>query len=240
VIQAASLPHVWRAPELARTEEVVIPTGHPQLDAHLPGGGWPVGSMVEVLQQQKGRHHWQLLLPALVRALAEKPGPIVLVNPPHEPFVPALMARGVSPDRMLCVKSGKPAAQLWAAEQCLRGAEVAAVMAWLPRAKSTELRRLHMAAQQHEKLFFIFRDALSRQDASCARLRILVEESEALQVHILKRRGPPLEVPVALQTHPERLSSLLAARKGRAAASIVQPLPTPKRSHVLDRIVALT
>jgi protein ImuA len=240
VIQAAALPHVWRAPELARTEETVIPTGHPQLDAQLPGGGWPVGSMVEVLQQQKGRHHWQLLLPALVQALGEKPGPVVLVNAPLEPFVPSLQARGISPDRMLWVKAAKPSAQLWAAEQCLRGAEVAAVMAWLPQAKSAELRRLHMAAQQHDKLFFVFRGVQARQDASCARLRILVEESENLQVHILKRRGPPLEVPIALQAHPDRLSSLLAARRGKAAAPVFQPLPTPKRSHVLDRIVVLT
>ena len=41
---------VWRADELARNVGATRPTGHAVLDAVLPGGGWPVGALVEVLQ----------------------------------------------------------------------------------------------------------------------------------------------------------------------------------------------
>ena len=57
-------PDVWRSEDFA-VQEAVVPTGHAPLDAQLPGGGWPVGSLVEILQAQPGRHAWQLLLPAL-------------------------------------------------------------------------------------------------------------------------------------------------------------------------------
>ena len=59
-----------------------------------------------------------------------------------------------------------PAARLWACEQALRCAEVAAVLAWLPRARVGELRRLQLAAAQHESLLFVFRPESAAQAAS--------------------------------------------------------------------------
>src|SRR5947209_19731841 len=85
-----NLPNVWRAPQLAHAVGRVIATGHAALDEQLPGGGWPVGHLVEILQSRAGRHAWQLLLPALVHAAAGEAGPIVLVDAPHLPFGPAL------------------------------------------------------------------------------------------------------------------------------------------------------
>jgi protein ImuA len=241
-----SLPDVWRGPELAGSKEAVLPTGHACLDAQLPGGGWPVGGLVEVLQERAEQHVWQLLLPALAQAIAQQAGPAVLVNAPFEPFAPSLAAQGLPGERLLCIKADKPAARLWAAEQSLRCADVVAVLAWLPRAKSADLRRLHMAAQQHDKLLFVMREVNAGQDASPARLRLRVEGADALRVHILKRRGPPLETPLELPAYPARLAALLQARKGRAsatpfAAPAAAPAPSPqhRRSHVLDRTVAL-
>jgi protein ImuA len=242
LIEPASLPNVWRAPELARTEEAVVSTGHAALDAQLPGGGWPVGCMVEVLQQRAGQHVWQLLLPGLAQAITQQAGPVVLVSAPFEPFGPSLAAQGLPGDRLLCIKADKSTPRLWAAEQSLRCADVAAVLAWLPQAKSAELRRLHMAAQQHDKLLFVFRGVEARQDASPARLRLLVEGAHTLQLHILKRRGPPLESPLSLPVHGTRLAALLDARKGRAVATPVSApvVPLHRRSHVLDRTAAIT
>ena len=146
-ISPENLPHVWRAPELARIVEPVVATGHAALDAHLPGGGWPQGSLVEVLQARAGRHAWQLLLPALAQVTQQGSGPVVLVNPPHLPFGPALAAQGLAPDRLLRVQA--PQAGLWASEQALRCADVLAVLAWLPRCRGADLRRLHLAAAEH-------------------------------------------------------------------------------------------
>src|SRR5437879_5314901 len=111
------LPNVWRAPELARVGERVVRTGHAALDAQLPGGGWPVGNLIEILQSRAGRHAWQLLLPALVQATAQEAGPIVLVDAPHLPFGPALKAQGLAPSRLLKVQAARPQAALWASEQ---------------------------------------------------------------------------------------------------------------------------
>src|SRR5882724_191433 len=94
---------VWRSPELAQTEDAVLPTGHALLDAQLPGGGWPVGSMVEVLQQWPGQHVWQLLLPGLAQAIRQQAGPVVLVGAPLDPFGPSLHAQGLPGERLLCV-----------------------------------------------------------------------------------------------------------------------------------------
>jgi protein ImuA len=239
LVDPSTLPYVWRVEDLA-AEETVLPSGHPLLDAQLPGGGWPVGSMVEVLQPRREQHVWQLLLPALAQAASRQAGPVVLVGAPCEPFGPSLRAQGLPGERLLCVRTEKPAARLWASEQALRCADVAAVLAWLPQAKSAELRRLHMAAQQHSRLLFVFRGMEARNDASPARLRLSVEGVDTLQLRILKRRGPPLETALTLPAYSPRLAALLEARRGRAAVPPSAPvIPLHRRSHVLDRTAAL-
>ena len=61
---------VWRADALAANTQVgsVLPTGHALLDAELPGGGWPVGALCEILQTHSAQSEWRLLMPALVAA----------------------------------------------------------------------------------------------------------------------------------------------------------------------------
>ena len=233
-ISLESLPHVWRAPELACERETVVVTGHPDLDAQLPGGGWPCGCLVEILQANAGRHVWQLLLPALASLTAEAQGPLVLVNPPHLPFAPALAAQGLSPQRLLRIDAQQAKAALWSGEQALRCSDVIAVLAWLPRCRAADLRRLHLAAAQHHKLLFVFRGLDARNDSSPARIRIAIDEDESLKVELLKRRGPPLAGTIALPSHPARLQQLLDSRKRRRETPTV-----PERSHVLDRTVAI-
>lgn len=233
------IPHVWRGEELG-AESTCLPSGHPLLDAQLPGGGWPVGGVIELLQAQPGRHVWQLLLPALVQATQRGAGPVALVGAPFAPFGPSLAGQGLAAERLLCVRATQPAAQLWSTEQCLRCADVVAVLAWLPRARSAELRRLHMAAQQYDKLLFVFRGLEMRNDASPARLRLQLDGVQELEVHIFKRRGPPLQSPVLLPARPARLEALLQARRKKPLPVPAAPLPIEGRSHALDRTAALT
>lgn len=209
--------HVWRVDQLASRTEEALSTGLPALDAVLPGGGWPVGQLVEVLQSRPQQHVWRLLIPALARAVHAQAGPVVLVAPPHPVFAPSLAAQGLPADRLLWIKAVRPPARLWAAEQALRCAEAAAVLAWLPQVQSAELRRLHLAAQQHRRLLFVFRPEAARQQSSPARLRLLLESGEALKVHVLKRRGPPLVSPVLLPPWHDLLAQWLQARKARAS-----------------------
>jgi protein ImuA len=232
---------VWRADALARHASPggVLATGHAVLDAQLPGGGWPVGGLCEVLQTHSAQHLWRLLLPALCAAQgsglqqAGKPAPwVVLIGPPLVPFGPALAAQGLDVQHLLLVKVDAPAERLWAAEQALRCGGVAAVLAWLPQVQAAPLRRLQMAAQTHAKLLFVMRPAAALGESSPAVLRLLVGSSklangtvvgnafaadrpadadpDALCVRVLKRRGPPLTHTLVLPAPVPGLAELLA------------------------------
>lgn len=207
---------VWRADELGAAAGATVATGHAALDAQLPGGGWPVGGISEILQRHRGQHEWRLLLPALTRASAGSV--VVLVGAPHVPFGPGLAAQGFDARRLLWVNAGTPAARLWAAEQALRCAEVAAVLAWLPQVRAEQLRRLQIAASAHRKLLFVMRPASAQRESSPAVLRLLLadpppgvaESTDAVWLQLLKRRGPPLAQALVLPARSARLGVLLA------------------------------
>ena len=239
---------VWRADALARPAAAVLATGHTLLDAQLPGGGWPVGALVEILQAQSGQNEWRLLLPALARAPA---GPVVLVGAPHMPFGPGLSAQGLATERLLWVTAAQPAPRMWACEQALRCADVAAVLAWLPQARADQLRRLQMAASEHARLLFVMRPARARAESSPAVLRVLVAgqpDTDALHIDILKRRGPPVVQPLVMPARHGRLAALLAGggAAGRAGRDPVPAVPAAwapgpslqEPPHVLDRFSA--
>ncbi|MFB9128564.1 hypothetical protein ACFFYR_37475 [Paraburkholderia dipogonis] len=56
--------------------------GYPALSAELPGGGWTVGALVDLLVQQAGAGELRLLRPAL-SAAGERP--VAFVQSPHTP-----------------------------------------------------------------------------------------------------------------------------------------------------------
>ena len=243
----SSLPaEVWHAHALAAAPTRVQATGNALLDAQLPGGGWPVGAMTEVLQSSGVHCEWRLLLPALARC---GQGPVVLVGAPLLPFAPALAAQGLAAQRLLWIAAQAPAQRLWATEQALRCAEVDAVLLWLPLSRSSrplqqdgartdQLRRLQMAAAEHTKLLFVMRPAQAQSEASPAVLRLQVDvsaqHSDALQVHLLKRRGPPLDEPLTLQACSPRLAMQLAL-----SAGLLKPLqPLTRHRDALDRPAA--
>jgi protein ImuA len=106
---------------------------------------------------------------------------------------------------------------LWALEQALKSGHVGAVVAWLPpRLRSERLRRLQLAAHSHDGPAFVLReDAVAgRPTASPLRLGLQAGGADRLQVRVLKRRGPPLEVPLQLE-----LPSVLSAAARRRAGS---------------------
>lgn len=207
---------VWHADELACQSGAVLSTGHAVLDAELPGGGWPLGAVVEVLQAPgalAGQNEWRLLLPALRHTA---PGVVTLVGAPQVPFGPALQAQGLDAQRLLWVCSAAPAQRLWATEQALRCTQVVAVLAWLAQVNAEHLRRLQIAAQEHGKLLFIMRPAQARAQASPALLRLLLASAPAgaapdvLALQILKRRGPPLSHTLLMPARNTALAALLA------------------------------
>ena len=229
--KAALPPHLWSADTLASVPARVLTSGHAALDAELPGGGWPLGALIEVLHPSADIPLWPLLLPALAAHQQTEGGRVVLVNPPHEPFAPALQAAGLAASALLWLRADNPAAQLWGAEQALRCADAPAVLAWLPRARVPELRRLHLAAAQRARVLLLaLRPDSAAGAASPALLRLhaMADQADALRVDILKRRGPPLVTPLTLPALAPHLHALLAAE--HAAVSAAAP---PASAEVL-------
>jgi protein ImuA len=159
----------------------VWPTGRRALDARLPGGGWPMASLVEVLIDAPGLGEIQLFLPALVQSQRKRDGDapwIVWIAPPHEPFAPALEQQGIELGRFIVVRPASAMEALWAAEQALSSGVCAAVLLWLKGTDDRWLRRLKLAAEEGGALGVLFRPERHRFESSPAVLRLLLSQGE--------------------------------------------------------------
>ncbi len=209
-------PSLWRASQLAHAVTRCIDTGQPGLSAQLPGGGWPSGSLIELLLQQQGIGELRLLGPALAKVAQRR---IVLLQPPHPPQAQALAALGLAPSQLVWLRSASSADALWAAEQVLRSGSCGALLFWHNHARADTLRRLHLAAQGGETLFCMLRPLAAAQDASPAPLRLALRPvAGGLSIDFVKRRGPQRDAPLFLP-----LTSSLLQRH----ASLDRPLPAP-------------
>src|SRR5258708_34997136 len=109
---------VWRGAALARISET-ISTGYAELDRELPGGGWPVGALTEILGLQEGIGELQLALPALA-ALSTAGKRVAWPAPPPLPYAPAPASAGVGLPNLAGVRAPGRRDAPWAAEPVLR------------------------------------------------------------------------------------------------------------------------
>ena len=175
-----------------RLEVPAVPTGHPVLDAELPGGGWPSGALTEILGSREGIGELQLVLPALT-ALTWAGKRVVWLAPPYLPYAPALAAAGVNLEHLAVVSAPGRRDALWAAEQALRAGCCHALLGWFRKAAYDDLRRLAVAAEASSAWVALFRPLAAAAESSPACLRLALEpDGDALAVKILKRRGAPL------------------------------------------------
>jgi protein ImuA len=209
-------PSLWLASQLAHSTTRCIDTGHPALSAQLPGGGWPTGTLVDLMLQQPGIGELRLLRPALVTAARRR---IVLLQPPHPPQALALAAMGLAPSQLVWIRTSRSSDALWAAEQVLRSGSCGALLLWQNHARGETLRRLHLAAQSAETLFFMLRPLATAQDSSAAPLRLALRPAAGgMNIEFVKRRGPQRDAPLFLPLTPSLL---------QRHASLDRPLPAP-------------
>jgi protein ImuA len=202
-------PSLWRASQLARGRQSTVDTGYPALSQELPGGGWPIGALVEVLSEQPGSGEIRLLAPAL-GALKQ---PVALVEPPCEPSVQGLAYAGIPPSQVLRIRAKRTGDQLWSAEQILKASSCGAVLLWQTHVRTDALRRLLLAARSSTSLFYVFRPTRAGKDASPAELRIAVRPvEEGVCVDIVKRKGPQFEGELALTVLPRTVLTNLCGR----------------------------
>lgn len=190
-------PRVWRGRDQAG-QKAGLASGYPELDRHLPGGGWPSASLTEILTTQYGIGELRLLMPALSVLSREtppqqdfsEPGWIAWVAPPFQPYPPALQQRGIDLSRMLIVRPKSAGEILWSAEQALSSGTCAAVLLWPEMLDDQGSRRLQLAAEKGHSWAIAFRPLAARREPSAAALRLELHSSaQGTRVHILKSRG---------------------------------------------------
>jgi hypothetical protein len=211
-------PAIWRGGDCA-PEPAAMPSGFPELDAVLPGRGWPTGALTEILLAREGIGEIRLTLPALVRLQAGHRD-VVWIAPPHVPYAPGLVATGLDLAQLLIVRCRSLADQLWAYEQALRAPECGAAFAWLPSHDDRVLRRLAVAAREGGTWGVLWRRPGQQAIATAAPLRLaLASQEHRLAVRVLKRRGGGVARPV-----------LIDVDAGSAAAPRI-PLRATRAAH---------
>lgn len=257
-LEALLQGRLWRGSSLGAAATPTLPSGFAALDGELPGGGWPLRAVTELLTPQFGVLEWRLLAPALQRwwagqalpaaapgrrARAAEPAlrSLLLINPPHAPHLPGLQALGLPPSALIWVDAATPAEALWAAEQAIKSR--VAVLAWLPQARPEQIRRLQVSALSSDAPAFLVRPERAGQQSSAAPLRLVVQPGDgwALNVHLLKRRGPAHEGWLELPAVPGAVEPLLTAAKRKplpAPGPAPSPAPAPA-SPPLERADAL-
>jgi protein ImuA len=176
-----------------------LPTGFAEFDALLPGGGWPVGAITELMPEAQGIGELSLLLPALAR-LCRAGRYLAWIAPPCLPYPPALEWRGLALDRLLLVRAQDAQAALWAAEQALRCPAIGAVLAWPAALDDRRVRRLQLAAEAGGSCGLLYRPPSAVRQPSPAALRLRLKAQDAgLHIEIHKARGGRTH---ALVVHP--------------------------------------
>lgn len=214
-------PSLWRGSQLARGGLRTVETGYAPLSAELPGGGWPLGGLVELLVREPGCGEIRLLAPGLARTVSAK-RPLAFVEPPYVPDAGALERLGLAPDALLWLQAARGPDALWAAEQILKAGCCGALLTWQPQIRPEALRRLHLAAARSAgTLFFMLRPLAAAQQASPAVLRIAVRpEPGGVTIDIVKRRGPAASEALSLALMPSPIQGSLHARFSRRPSAV--------------------
>lgn len=172
---------LWRG--RARTLFPAESTGLDWLDRGLPGGGWPLGRLTELLPRVSGCGELGLLLPLLARC-TQRGRPVVLAGPVLVPGPQALARAGVMLEHLVVVR--EVAQALWAAEQCLKSGVCGSVAVWPPDGRVAEraVRRLQLAAEQSPGPAFVVYHPGQSPPPSVSALRLGL--SPGTEVEILR------------------------------------------------------
>lgn len=203
-------PLLWRGNQVSHRIQTLA-TGHAALDAALPGHGWPVDGVTELVNDIDGCGELSLLLPSLAR-LSQQDHWVIMIDPPWIPYPPALHSHGLALEKLLLVRTHNRKESLWACEQVLRGIPGGALLAWPDGVSFGKLRRLQLAAKNARKAAFLFRPQNASDSSSPAALRLqLTADDSDLQIRVLKCRG-------------QRPACVIRIRRPQASQPLIPPL----------------
>ena len=225
-----SHPAIWRGDQLGGSNVPSLPTGFAALDAQLPGGGWPMAALTEILPEHEGIGELRIFGSALAH-LSKAGRWLAWIAPPYVPYAPALQAAGIDLSRLLVVRTRTLRETLWSVEQALRDNSCGAVLAWPDTISYPELRRLQLAAAGTQAMAVLFRPLRTAGISSPAALRLSLHTYKGdLAVRIVKRRGSVLAQPIVLRPAP-----VVSPRKPRSFPHVVGRTPF---SAIAPRVVS--
>ena len=189
---------IWRGFQNSPSAGRVLSSGFRPLDAYLPGGGWPLGALTEILIDDIAHTPLWLVLPGLLQLTALKHHQI-WVHPPHIPYPPALTSWGINLDKTVILKPRQETDALWAAEQALRSGACSAVLYWPKNLSFTATRRLQLASEIGGTWGLCFRHWHAATMPTTAALRLLFKPTgTGAMLTILKCRGGETEGKLAI------------------------------------------
>lgn len=194
-----------------QTIQQILPTGLTSLDAILPHGGLPVGSLIEWISEDAGLNAASIALKSIVPMMTLH-GCLAIVDEHHEFYADSARNHGIPLSRMLLIRpvhaaSGPGLAQattsrsrfvrqasaahsdaLWALEQTARCPGVRVVLMFLEQASSAVMRRLQLAVERSGVTIVLIRPASILNQPSFADLRLYVTTAKPALAGITERR----------------------------------------------------
>lgn len=169
------------------------------LDAALPGGGLPAGSLVEIFDINDIPSGAETLACRFAASAAGETGFAAWIDT-TELYPPAAAALGIDPSRFLVIHVHNSAEALWAFEQTLRSKAIAASIVTLARVPQSAARRLQLSAEAGGGIGLLLRpdrEALQPSPASVRLRAAAVEDADTshlpwgrrIEISILKARG---------------------------------------------------
>ncbi|MBI3706946.1 MAG: hypothetical protein HY246_04620 [Proteobacteria bacterium] len=146
-----------------------LPCGFPPIDRTLPWRGLPRGCLHEISGAPGDAATAGFAAAVLSRFAAH--GPIVWITRIRELYAPGLQSLGLAPQRLMLVHIARAADALWAIEEALRCAALAAVIAEIDAVDMTRSRRLQLAAETSGVTAFLLQNETKRAGTSVARTR---------------------------------------------------------------------
>ncbi|MGE5192443.1 MAG: ImuA family protein [Deltaproteobacteria bacterium] len=179
---------------------VLSSTGIPPLDPLLPPGTFRAGMIIEWVVEGAGAGAARMALPAAMQAL-QNGGALVVIDERREFYPPAAVCLGLDLDRTIVIRPRHSQETIWALEQSLHCAGVAATLAWIDSLSDRVFRRLQLAAEHGAGLGIFLRPAAARCEPTWADIRWGVqpvrgvaeggrrrEESSSIQADSVYRR----------------------------------------------------
>lgn len=197
----------YRVPHAALTLSRVLSTGIPTLDQCLPGGGWPLGGVIELVSAlEDDAEPMDLLMPALT-TLSWEDRWVMLIQPPALP--PVLLERqlGFDLSRFLVVheRPGDDNA-LALAERAARTGNAAAVLVWPDRVSNNDYANLKEAAIANDSQIFLLRQLHTACTSSSS-----AKTQATLQLQLHKPSGQNLQVTISQCTGGQNTSLSFAS-----------------------------